>query len=310
MKKILTIIGPTASGKTAIAVSLAEKLNGEIIGLDSRQIYKGVAIGTAQPSAAEQVGISYHLIDFKDPRAEVTAGEYAKLVFETAADIQKRERQPIICGGAGLYYRAITKGIFEGSVSDLDVREKLEKEYDEKGAGVLLNRLRAVDPEYAEIIHPNNKKRLVRALEIYEATGKPPSQHFQEQQSSDKPKLNLFTVYLDWERSALEQRIARRTQEMLKAGWIDEVKNLIKQYPNERLHPLDSIGYRQIISYLNGELSESELAEKIILRTRQYAKRQIQWFRKEKVKLTIEMREGWLLENITKEIIENLKDER
>ena len=306
MEKILTIIGPTAGGKTALSVDLAKALSGEIIGLDSRQLYKGMAIGTAQPSPAEQGGIRHHLFHIKLPHEEVTAGEFAKLVFVAVEDIQGRGKRPIICGGAGLYFRAITDGIFEGSVSDLGVRKKLEKEYNEKGPEGMLKRLRELDPEYAEIVHPNNKKRLVRALEIFEATRKPPSQHFQDQKAAKASQLDLFTVFLDWDRSVLEKRIAKRTQEMLKAGWIDEVKSLIKKYPGERLHPLDSIGYQQIISHLNGELSESELEEEIILRTRQFAVRQIKWFRKEKVDLKVEMESGRSLDEVTQFILENI----
>jgi len=305
MNKTLTIIGPTASGKTAIAVSLAKKLNGEIIGLDSRQIYKGMAIGTAQPTDAERGGITHHLFDFRNPSEDVAAGAYAELVFNAADDIRTRGKEPIICGGAGLYYRAIAKGIFIGSVSDQATREKLEIEYDKNGPDEMMERLREADPEYAEIVHPNNKKRLVRALEIVEATGKPPSHHFEDQKISEPPKLKLFTVYLDWDRSILRERITKRTQDMLEAGWIDEVKSLIKTYPNEHLHPLDSIGYRQIISYLNGELSESELEEEIVIKTRQFAKRQDQWFRKEKVDLNVKMSHERSMKELTGLIMES-----
>jgi tRNA dimethylallyltransferase len=138
MKKILTIIGPTASGKTAISVRLAKALDGEVIGLDSRQIYSGMAIGTAQPSLEEQGGISHHLIGIQNPDTEVAAGHYAEMVIKVAADIIERKKIPIICGGAGLYYRAITKGIFEGSFSDTNIRKKLEKEYDDHGGEFML----------------------------------------------------------------------------------------------------------------------------------------------------------------------------
>ena len=231
LNKVLIIIGPTASGKTALAVDLAKKLDGEIIGLDSRQIYRNMTIGTAQPEENEKGEIPHHLFEIKDPTDEVTAGGFAKLVFAAVEDIQRRGKRPIICGGAGLYFRAITKGIFEGSVSDLAARKKLEKEYDENGPDRLLSQLRKIDPEYGEIVHPNIKKRLVRALEIYDATGKPPSQHFHDQESSNISQLNLFTVYLDWDRASLAQRIAIRTHDMLKAGWIEEVKSLLRKIP-------------------------------------------------------------------------------
>ncbi|MBC8345409.1 MAG: tRNA (adenosine(37)-N6)-dimethylallyltransferase MiaA [Candidatus Marinimicrobia bacterium] len=303
MKKILTIIGPTASGKTAISVALAQQINGEIVGLDSRQIYKGMAIGTAQPSLEEMEGIPHHLIGVQHPKSEVAAGHYAEMVIEVVEDIINRKKTPIICGGAGLYYRAITKGIFEGSFSDADIRKKLEKEYDVQGSEIMLARLKEVDPDYAENVHSNNKKRLVRALEIYELTEKTPSSHFQDQKASPSAKLDLFTVYLDWDRSVMKDRIAERTEKMLWDGWVQEVQKLLEAYPNKHLHPLDSIGYRQIISFLNGELSESEMKSKIIIRTRQFAKRQIQWFRREKVDLTIEMNPNRMVEDIVIEIL-------
>ena len=290
MKKNLTIIGPTASGKTFLSVVLAKKLVGEIIGLDSRQVYDGMSIGTAQPTKEDMDGIPHHLFGFRDPSEPISAGEYAKLVRTKIKDIQANGKTPIICGGAGLYYRALTKGIFEGSVSDLPTRGRLEQAYEDDPAA-LLERLRSVDPEYAEIVHINNKKRLVRALEIYEATGKPPSEHFHHQEEHPSKTLDLFTLLLTWNRETLNERIEHRTDEMLEKGWVEEVKTLLeKQTQADRVYPtLDSIGYRQIQAYLNGELTQDEMREDIIIRTRQFARRQIQWFKKETIDLIIEM---------------------
>ncbi len=303
----LAIIGPTASGKSKVAVALAKKMDGEVIGMDSRQIYKGMAIGTAQPTLHEQGGVPHHMIGIKPPNEEIAAGAYAKLVLNLVTDIQSRGKTPIICGGAGLYYRAITKGIFEESISDLDVRKQLENEYDKNGPKNLMDRLIELDPDYAEIVHPNNKKRLIRALEIYESTGKPPTEHYQNQSEDSQSKLDLFTIYMDWELDELGDRIAKRTNKMLKVGWIDEVRTLMKQYPNEVLYPLDSIGYSQIISHLNDEMSVGALEAEITLRTRQFAVRQIKWFKKETIDLTIKMSVERSLEVITEEIIQNMK---
>ena len=303
----LAIIGPTASGKSKVAVALANKMDGEVIGMDSRQIYKGMAIGTAQPTLHEQGGVPHHMIGIKPPNEEIAAGAYAKLVLNLVTDIQSRGKTPIICGGAGLYYRAITKGIFEESISDLDVRKQLENEYDKNGPKNLMDRLIELDPDYAEIVHPNNKKRLIRALEIYESTGKPPTEHYQNQSEDSQSKLDLFTIYMDWELDELGDRIAKRTNKMLKVGWIDEVRTLMKQYPNEVLYPLDSIGYSQIISHLNDEMSVGALEAEITLRTRQFAVRQIKWFKKETIDLTIKMSVERSLEVITEEIIQNMK---
>ena len=308
MKRILTIVGPTASGKTAISVELAKELDGEVVGLDSRQIYSGMPIGTAQPTVAEKGGIPHHLFGIKPPNETVAAGAYASMVMDAVKNIDARGKTPIICGGAGLYYRALANGIFVGSKTDQAIRDLLEKEYDDVGSEIMMERLKAVDPGYATLVHPNNKKRLIRALEIVETTGKIPSHHFEEQKLSEPPKLDLFTVFLDWDRTLLRDRIAKRTKEMLEAGWIDEVKKLLHQYPNEHLHPLDSIGYRQIIAHLNGKLSESELEEEIFIKTRQFAKRQIQWFRKETVDLMVEMNLDFSLKDITKEIIKGLRE--
>ena len=303
----LAIIGPTASGKSEVAVALAKKINGEVVGLDSRQIYEGMAIGTAQPTLDEQDGVPHHMIGIKPLNKEIAAGAYAKLVLNLVTDIQSRGKIPVICGGAGLYYRAITKGIFEESVSDLNARKQLEDEYDKNGSTNLMDRLMELDPEYAEIVHPNNKKRLIRALEIYASTGKPPTEHYQNQSKDSQPQLDLFTIYIDWELDELGDRIAKRTTKMLKAGWVNEVRTLMKQYPDEVLHPLDSIGYSQIITYLNDEISEEELETEITLRTRQFAVRQIKWFRKETIDLTIKMSVERSLKVITEEIIQNLK---
>ena len=288
-KPVLAIVGPTAIGKTTVAIDVANKVNGEIIGLDSRQIYKGMAVGTAQPTIEELAAAPHHLIGVKDPDSPISAGKYAKLVLNLVKDISERGKEPIICGGAGLYYRAITKGIFSESETDLDVREKLIQEYEETGPEGLLNRLQELDPEYAVKVHPNNKKRLIRALEIYTVTGKPPSEHFNRQEKIVTPILNLFTVLLTIDRKELDKRIAKRTAKMLNSGWIEEIKMLRKGNDPIAMHPMDSIGYRQIAAFLDGKLNKEELEEKIILRTCQYARRQLQWFRQENIDLTIDI---------------------
>ena len=288
-KPVLAIVGPTAIGKTTVAIDVANKVNGEIIGLDSRQIYKGMAVGTAQPTIEELAAAPHHLIGVKDPDSPISAGKYAKLVLNLVKDISERGKEPIMCGGAGLYYRAITKGIFSESETDLDVREKLIQEYEETGPEGLLNRLQELDPEYAVKVHPNNKKRLIRALEIYTVTGKPPSEHFNRQEKFGTPKLNLFTVLLTIDRKELDKRIAKRTAKMLNSGWIEETKMLRKGNDPIAMHPMDSIGYRQITAFLDGKLNKEELVAKIILRTCQYARRQLQWFRQENIDLTIDI---------------------
>lgn len=289
MNKTLTVIGPTASGKTHLSVILAKELNAEIIGLDSRQIYKELIIGTAQPTILEQDGIPHHLINILSPLKTVSAGSYSSLIRKTVLEIQSRSKIPLICGGAGLYYRALVNGIFAGSTTDSKIRKRLENEYDNIGPEQMLSKLKKYDPDYANGIHPNNKKRIVRALEILESTGRTPSLNFKSQKQSSVPKLNLYTIYLKWDRSTLKERIATRTRAMLKNGWIEEVREIIKKYPSESLHPLDSIGYREIISYLKGDLTLENLEKTITIKTRQFAKRQIQWFKNEKIDMFIDM---------------------
>ena len=290
MKKVLTIVGPTASGKSSLSVELAKLLDGEIIGLDSRQIYEGMPIGTAQPTGDEMDGIPHHLFGFRNPAKPISSGEYAKMVKEKVVEIRGFGRIPILCGGAGLYYRALKTGIFEGSVSDLPTRGRLDQAYEDDPAA-LLERLRSIDPEYAEIVHINNKKRLMRALEIYETTGKTPTEHFKDQKKNPVVTMNLFTILLNWDRKIIIQRIEQRTGEMLKDGWIEEVQELlIKQSESKKVYPaLNSIGYRQIQSYLKNEMTYDEMREDIVIRTRQFARRQVQWFKKENIDLIVDM---------------------
>jgi len=290
MKKILTIIGPTASGKTSLSVELAKKLDGEIIGLDSRQIYEGMSIGTAQPTQDEMEGIQHHLMGFQDPAIPISAGIYTSKVKEKVTEIQKNRKTPIICGGAGLYFRALKTGIFQGSVSDLPIRNRLDQAYEDDPVA-LLERLKFIDPEYAKIVHINNKKRLMRALEIYEITGRPPSEHFKAQKEKPTDSLNLYTILLNWNRQKIINRIERRTDEMLENGWIEEVEDLLKKQKKEgKEYPgLNSIGYRQIQMFLKKKISFDEMKEDIVIRTRQFARRQVQWFKKEKIDLIVEM---------------------
>lgn len=305
-QKILTIIGPTAIGKTPIAIELAKRINGEVIGLDSRQIYFGMEIGTAQPTITEMQNVRHHLFGIRSPDKVVAAGEYAKLVNAVIVDIRQRNHEPIICGGAGLYYRALRDGIFEDSISDLKIRKKLEMEYDNYPQ-LLLNRLKSIDPEYAKIVHINNKRRLVRALEIYELTGKTPSEHFAKQRITNLSKLNLFSIFLKINKEILFDRICKRTEQMLANGLIKEVETLLTKYDANNVHPLDSIGYRQVISHLKGELSYQEMTDEINIRTRQYVKKQLTWFKNEPVDLEIDLTENPKMRFVIEKIIINQK---
>ena len=290
MKKIITIIGATSVGKTDLAIRIAEIINGEIIGLDSRQIYNYMPIGTAQPTEHERQNIKHHLIGIREPWDSVSAGEYAKMVIKKVNTIMKKGSVPIICGGAGLYYRAITKGIFSESHTDIVIRQKLENKYMEDSNSLML-RLKEIDPEYAKIVHINNKKRLIRALEIFELTGIAPTKHFAKQKINQSELLNLFTIYLSLDKKFHLNKIIERTNNMLKVGWIEEVKNLLllKKEKKVNMPALDSIGYKQIIDYLNGDIDKTTLIDSIVVKTRQYARKQDKWFKNENIDLSIDL---------------------
>ena len=289
MKIVPTILGPTASGKTDLSIRLAKIINGEVIGLDSRQIYQNIPIGTAQPTKKEMKGIVHHLIGNKPLGQSVSAGQYAKLVYKCIEKIWIKEKNPIVCGGAGLYYRALNKGIFNESKTDLKIRKKLEKMYDDGRALEMHSELKKIDPKYSLLVHVNNKKRLIRALEIYNTTGKSPSNHFKSQKDKLFQDIKFLSIFLNWDRDVLKKRIIKRTSMLIKIGWIEEVKKLIKEYPSFDIQPLDSIGYRQIALYLKNQLSFEDLEVEINTKTYQYAVKQIKWFKKENIDLIVDM---------------------
>ena len=290
MEKLITLVGPTASGKTSLAIGLAKRISGEIISLDSRQIYKGMSIGTAQPNKKEMQEVKHHLVSCLNPSDFISSGRYADLVKKKINEIKKQNKIPILCGGAGLYYRTIQKGIFEGSISNFEIRDKLEKQY-QKNPETLFKRLKKIDKEYAKIVHINNKQRLIRAMEIYECTGKSPTENFNLQDITSSKTIKMFTILLKWERTTLNRRIKNRTSEMFKKGWINEVRNLLQLQleQNKKFPPLDSIGYKHIKRFLDNEISEAEMLKTIYIRTRQLARKQEKWFKKEPVDLYIMM---------------------
>lgn len=288
--KTVILVGPTAVGKSIVAVELALRLDGEVIGLDSRQIYRHMAVGTAQPSEEARRGVPHHLIGIRDPSELISAGEYAELVAVTIDEVKSRGKVPIICGGSGLYFRALTRGLFEDSSSDLEVRAVLKERLEREGVEALLAELQAIDPEYAEIVHPNNHKRLIRALEIYEITGKPPTEHFRRQ-GQRKEYHRFFTAYIRMNLEQLASRIEERTQRMFAQGWVDEVKRLVELGFDSSHHAMESLGYRQILQHFDGELEFDEMVERVKIETRQFARKQMKWFDREEVDLVIDFSE-------------------
>jgi tRNA dimethylallyltransferase len=269
------IAGPTAVGKTGLVISLANRFPIEVISLDSRQIYNGMRIGTAQPSAAEQSACKHHLIDFLTPNDSYSAQTFRNDFIKIHSDITDRGKLPILVGGAGLYLTALEKGLLvipqEGLQS---VRNQLDLLPDQK----IRDDLKQFDLPSFNRIHPNDRYRSQRALEIFMSTGKTMSHHIEDQKESPASGLKFPLLFLNRERSELHHRIEQRTNIMLQSGWIDETSELLK------IHSADSpgmrsIGYHEIAMYLDGKLNRESLSKRIIEVTRQYAKRQITWFK-------------------------------
>ena len=275
MKKIISILGPTGIGKTTIAIELAKKCNGEIIGVDSRQIYRGIPIGTAQPSKKQLSEIKHHLIGIKSLNEKISAGEYLNLIDSKISEILSRDKNPILCGGTGMYFNIILEGIFEGSHTNKEIRLKLENDY-EKNKIKLYKKLQEVDPEYSKKVHINNKKRLVRALEIYETTGKTISQNFNSKNQMSKFSKNYYFTFLKMSKESLNTRLKMRVKKMVDEGMVDEVQKIKKKKID--ISHIDYIGFREINEFLNQNISMDDCIENIYIRTRQYAKRQNKWF--------------------------------
>ncbi len=271
----VVLCGPTASGKSALAVALARRLDAEIIGADSQQVYRGLPVGTAQPSAEERSAVPHQLIGFVDPPEEMTAARWAELARDAAARIRARGRRVLVVGGTGLYLRAAFEGLFEGPPRDAVLRERLEREAEERGRGALHARLAAVDPVAAARLSPNDLVRVVRALEVYELTGRPLSEHFERQPPRPVPAQFLG---LSPPREELRERILARTRRLYAEGLLDEASWLLAR-GLERWAPARALGYRDAIARLRGEISLDEAVARTARETRRYAKRQVTWFR-------------------------------
>lgn len=301
--RIPVILGPTAVGKTAVGISVAEALNGEIISADSRQIYRGMTIGTAKPSKEELGRVRHHLIDILEPDELFSAGEFVRRAMAAIEDIISRGKLPIVAGGAGLYIRALTKGIFDGESSDDDIRAELQRRYDKNGGENMMAQLRKIDPEYADKVHQNDKKKLVRALEIYHTTGMTITELSRVQGNG---WIEPISVGLELQREALYERINRRVEAMIEAGLIEEVEDLRKLGYGKDLNSMNSPGYKEVSDYLDGKIDEYEMVESIKRNTRRYAKRQITWFKKEEGVRWVDVSGGF--GKAAKEIIEYIKE--
>ena len=275
--KILCIVGPTASGKTALAIALAQQIGGEILSADSRQIYKQLTIGTAKPSASELKAAPHHFIDILLPDEHFSAGDFSSQGREKISELAGRGMLPIVAGGTGLYVEALIDGLFNGPPIQPDLRQRLEEQLKEDGGEHLLEELRHVDPAAAGRMLPSNTRRIIRALEVYYTTGIPLTVHH-EQQKRDRLYDAVF-VGLAWDRPALYDRINTRVDRMMEAGFMDEVERLLASGYDERYKALQTVGYKEAFAYLRREITIERMKELMKQNTRRFAKRQLTWFR-------------------------------
>ena len=282
MNNIICIAGPTASGKTALAVELAKELNGEVVSCDSMQVYKRMDIGTAKPSIDEMQGIVHHMIDVAEPDEDFSVSRYCAMAAPIVEDIVSRGKTAIIAGGTGLYMDSLIQGNDFAPFPSTGVREKLEQEAAEKGIQTLFDRLSAIDPEAAGRLHLSDKKRIIRALEVYLETGETITEHNQKTQLLP-PRFTPLWLGLDFEnRADLYERIDRRVGLMLEMGLIDEIQGLLAAGIPEKCTALQAIGYKEFVAALNGECTIGEAADLVRQSSRRYAKRQLTWFRRNK----------------------------
>ena len=296
--KLICLLGPTAVGKTEIAIQLAQRLNAEIISVDSRQIYRQMDIGTAKPTPGEQQLARHHLIDCVDISQPFSVADYQSLVDVAIADIQNRDKRVLLVGGAGLYFRAVVDGLFEGPGADPALRKRLEAEAAQHGVDTLHKRLQICDPESAERIHPNNIVRVIRALEVYKLTGTPMSQR-QQQWHPEKQRYPFVAFGLTMPRALLYRRIEQRVDVMLANGLVAEVESLLATGYARDSVALQSFGYRELIAYLDGACTYLEAISQLKQNTRRFAKRQLTWFRKD-------TRIEWLDRESTSDIISHI----
>ena len=281
--KIVVITGPTASGKTALGVALCQKLNGEVVSADSMQIYRRMTIGTAKPTPEEMQGVPHHMIDVAEPEENWSVARYVEEAAACVEDILARGKLPVIVGGTGLYIDSLLSGrTFAGGAVNEALRQELSERYDEIGARGLLGELRKVDPERAEKLHPGDKKRIVRALEVFILTGKTITEHDRETKAIP-PRWEAAKLALDFEsRQTLYDRIDRRVDDMFARGLMDEVRSLLSSGVPDDCTAMQAIGYKEAVEALRGACSEADARARIQQESRRYAKRQLTWFRRDK----------------------------
>jgi tRNA dimethylallyltransferase len=272
------LTGPTAAGKTAVGLELARRLQAEIVSLDSMAIYRGMDLGTAKPTKSQREAVPHHLIDVVEPTEEYSLAQYVDAARACVKDLRERDREVLFVGGTPLYLKSLLRGIFEGPPADWELRNQLEVESEEVGLEALHERLELVDPLSAAKLHPHDKRRIIRALEVFRLTGQPIS-HMQMQFDEGLPAERCKVFVLDWPRSALHRRIELRVGRMFAEGLIEEVRSLLERYGELGRTASQAVGYREVIEHLDGKRSLEETVEQVKIRTRQFARRQETWFR-------------------------------
>jgi tRNA dimethylallyltransferase len=270
---LIVILGPTASGKSDLAVAIARRIGAEILSVDSMQVYRGMDIGTAKPSAAERAEVVHHLIDVVDPNQEFTVARFVELADAVIAN--RGSSSLILTGGTPLYYKALFEGLFEGPPADPTVRLRLSQESGE----VLHRRLSEVDPAAAARIHANDTRRLIRALEVFEITGQPISS-FQTDWDAPAHRHDAIWIGLNWDKELLNRRINARVKNMIVAGWLEETRGLLERYGALSKTAAGATGYAELIAHLEGKVTLEEAIEQIKIGTRQLARKQMKWFRR------------------------------
>lgn len=278
--RLLVIAGPTASGKSALALDLAEQLDGEIICVDSLTVYRGLAIGSAKPTTEQQQRVPHHLLDICEPTDPFTASDFRTAAAAAIQAITRRGKRPILAGGTGLYLRSLLRGLNKAPGEDPVLREVLRERLEREGGAVLLAELAKVDPDTAQRLHPNNHNRIIRALEVFQTSGIPLARFQAEHGFSDSP-YHALQFCLDLPRPVLYQRIDERVDAMLTAGLVAEVQGLLQSGIPADCKPLQAIGYKEVVAYLQGNHDQTEMTRLIKRNTRHFAKRQLTWFRGE-----------------------------
>jgi tRNA dimethylallyltransferase len=280
MSRLVAIVGPTATGKSALGISLAQRFHGEIVSCDSTAVYRGFDIGTDKVPLAEQRGIPHHMVDVVDPTEEYSAARYAREAARVIRDITARGKLPILVGGTGFYYRALTRGLFEGPGRDEGLRRRLERVASRRGHEYLHRWLARVDPASAARIQAPDVKRVVRALEVWIVTGRPLTDHFAET-ASPLPGYDVTAIALQISPEQTRERVARRVHAQFEQGLLDEMRALLARGIPETALPFTGLVYRQALEHLHGIRDEAETRELIVRENRKYSRRQLIWFRKE-----------------------------